>query len=272
LAQFPQSPEFTIVYLFPPIVVLILTRMGIPVSTTFLVLTVFVTANFQSMLLKSVLGNIVAILVGLFIYRCVIANTEQRFIQSKNEQPGHYWMALQWLSTSFLWSQWLIQDLANIFIYAPSVGLNANGVRTISLAWLVGTLIWFYILHAWIFYTRGGAIQKLVSSKTNTQDIRSATIVDFLYAVILIVFKQASNVPMSTTWVFLGLLAGREIAIGWITQIRSNREVASIVSRDLGKAVIGVVVSVGLALSAPFLHDLLPHKHKGKEQIQALSE
>ncbi|MEL6973478.1 MAG: hypothetical protein AAFO02_25200, partial [Bacteroidota bacterium] len=36
---------------------------------------------------------------------------------------------------------------------------------------------------------------------------------DFLYALILLFFKEFSNVPMSTTWVFLGLLAGREIAI-----------------------------------------------------------
>ena len=27
----------------------------------------------------------------------------------------------------------------------------------------------------------------------------------------LLIFKEASNLPMSTTWVFLGLLAGREL-------------------------------------------------------------
>jgi hypothetical protein len=29
------------------------------------------------------------------------------------------WFVLQWLSTGFLWSQWLMQDLANIFVYLP---------------------------------------------------------------------------------------------------------------------------------------------------------
>ena len=46
-----------------------------------------------------------------------------------------------------------------------------------------------------------------------TQDTRSATIIDFIYGLILLIFKEWSNMPMSTTWVFLGLLAGREVAL-----------------------------------------------------------
>jgi len=62
-----------------------------------------------------------------------------------------------------------------------------------------------------------------------------------------------SNIPMSTTWVFLGLLAGREFAIAWLTQIRSTKDVAKIVAGDAGKAGIGLVISVVLAFSAPYL-------------------
>ncbi len=64
-----------------------------------------------------------------------------------------------------------------------------------------------------IFYSKGGSIQKIVKEKTNTTDIRSATLIDFVYGIVLLFFKEFSQVPMSTTWVFLGLLAGREIAI-----------------------------------------------------------
>lgn len=35
----------------------------------------------------------------------------------------------------------------------------------------------------------------------------------FVYAIILIYFKEISNIPMSTTWVFLDLLGGRELTI-----------------------------------------------------------
>tara|TARA_R110002072_G_scaffold160900_2_gene312404 strand:+ start:26 stop:274 length:249 start_codon:yes stop_codon:yes gene_type:complete len=43
--------------------------------------------------------------------------------------------------------------------------------------------------------------------------MRSATIIDFTYALILWYFKEYNNIPMSTTWVFVGLLCGRELAV-----------------------------------------------------------
>lgn len=257
LTKFPPPEYFSWIYILPPLFILMLTRFGIPVSTTFLVLTVFTTANLEKMLTKSLLGYLVAFVVGILVYRFVMAASEKYFIKSSDEvKPASYWTLLQWLSTGFLWSQWLIQDLANIFVYAPSVGFNDEGVRIISATWLWGSLIWFGLLHAYIFYKRGGAIQKIVTSKTNTADIRSATIVDFIYGLILLVFKEMSNIPMSTTWVFLGLLAGREFAIAWITQMRKQQDVAKIVASDAGKAAIGLMVSIVIAFSAPYLKSL----------------
>jgi len=254
LEKFPEVENFSWIYILPPIFILVLTRFGIPVSTTFLVLTVFVTSNLEKMLTKSLLGYLVAFIVGLVLYRFVLFSIEKYFIKSANEvEPQTYWVVLQWLSTGFLWSQWLIQDLANIFIYAPSAGLNEAGVRTISEPWLWGSLIWIGFLHAYIFYNRGGTIQKIVTTKTNTSDIRSATIVDFIYGIILFVFKGMSNIPMSTTWVFLGLLAGREFAIVWVTHIRKESDVAKIVFSDMSKAGIGLIISIALAFSAPYL-------------------
>jgi Co/Zn/Cd efflux system component len=114
------------------------------------------------------------------------------------------WTALQWASTGFLWGQWLIQDFANIYVYLP---------RALSGTEIFVSMFILLSLLGYIFYSKGGAIQKIVKSKTNTADIRSATMVDFVYGIVLLFFKEFSNVPMSTTWVFLGLLAGREIAI-----------------------------------------------------------
>ncbi|HHD75767.1 MAG TPA: hypothetical protein ENK95_02955 [Campylobacterales bacterium] len=257
LEKFPPVENFNWIYLLPPLFILFLTRFGIPVSTTFLVLTVFTTTNLESMLTKSLLGYLVAFVVAIVLYRFVLATLEKYFIKSSDETtPAPYWTVLQWISTGFLWSQWLIQDLANIFVYAPSTGFNEEGVRIISSGWLWGAIVWFGILHAYLFYNRGGQIQKIVTSKTNTADIRSATIVDFIYGIILLVFKEMSNIPMSTTWVFLGLLAGREFAIAWVTQMRKQEDVLKIVLSDAGKAIIGLIVSVSLAFSAPYLKTL----------------
>ena len=107
----------------------------------------------------------------------------------------------------------------------------------------------FTSLLAWIFYERGGKIQKIVLEKSGTRYVRSATIVDLVYAFILLFFKQYNDIPMSTTWVFVGLLCGRELAIATISggsyKIKS---VWPIVGRDFLKMMIGLGVSVAIVL------------------------
>ena len=245
----------------PPAVLLILTRFGIPVSTTFLVLTIFTMTGgaategvLVDMLIKSGVGYLVALFAGGLVYMAV-ANSWERWIHSTLERPiPIVWVALQWLSTAFLWSQWLIQDLANIFVFLPRSTVTDGATTQVTFdPWLLvfATLV-MLVLHAWIFATRGGEIQKIVSSKTNITDIRAATLVDFIYGIILVLFKEVNDVPMSTTWVFLGLLAGREIAISYISGIRSRREAAHDVLTDIARAGLGLVVSVVLAVGLPY--------------------
>jgi hypothetical protein len=62
---------------------------------------------------------------------------KQRFLQRENNRP-RLWMVLQWISTGFLWSQWLIQDLANIFVYVPRQQKSyeiAGAVLLLSVYW-----------------------------------------------------------------------------------------------------------------------------------------
>ncbi|USA46411.1 hypothetical protein NDN11_17280 [Acinetobacter sp. C26M] len=243
---FPES-GLNWLYIIPPLVILILTRFSIPVSTTFLVLTIFAPSSLGSMLTKSLMGYVVAFIVGILVYRFVIKHMTEYFDRTAGQPAPQYWLALQWLSTAFLWSQWLIQDLANIFVYLP---------RQVSLEWMIFATFVFVALLGFIFYRSGGAIQKIVTSKTGTTDIRAATIIDFIYAIILLVFKEWSHVPMSTTWVFLGLLAGREFAISMHMFKPSIYETAKIVRSDALKAATGLVISIVLALGLPWLYQI----------------
>ena len=111
---------------------------------------------------------------------------------------------------------------------------------------MYGSLALLLVTLAYIFYSRGGNIQKIVKAKTNTVDIRSATIIDFSYGIVLYVFKEWSNVPMSTTWVFIGLLAGREIAIRYQLQKKVERPIFRMIGSDLLKVFFGLVVSIAL--------------------------
>jgi len=245
LEKFPE-PEGGIAWyhVVPPFAILLLTRFGVPVSTTFLVLAIFNTSNIEKMLLKSVSGYLVAFVVAVVLYRFVIQKLTAHFAATRNQPVSNGWVVAQWCSTGFLWSQWLIQDLANIFVYLP---------RELNSGSLVLAVVFLVALQGFIFFKMGGAIQKIVSSKTGTGDIRAATIIDIIYGLILLVFKEWSNMPMSTTWVFLGLLAGRQLAISWSMKDPTMAATGRMVMSDVIKALIGLVVSVVLALGLPML-------------------
>ncbi|WP_374528311.1 hypothetical protein [Acinetobacter sp.] len=241
---FPET-GITWLYIVPPILLIILTKYGIPVSTTFLVLTIFSPSSLSSMLTKSMMGYAVAFVVAILVYRYVMKGITIYLSKTRHKEPSHIWVGLQWVSTAFLWSQWLIQDLANIFVYVP---------RQVPFEFLIFGILVFVVLLGWIFYRRGGAIQNIIDTKTGVADIRSATIIDFMYALILLVFKEWSNIPMSTTWVFLGLLAGREFAMSMhlaeVNKYRTSRNV----SKDAMKLMFGLAVSVLLATCLPWLY------------------
>ena len=250
LEAIPVPDHFSWIYCVPPFVLLLLTRWGIPVSTTFLTLTIFAPKALESMLLKSLLGYATAFVVAIIVYKLITRGLESRF--NRTEGPtSPWWIVAQWCSTGFLWSQWLIQDLANIYVFLPRDPVSRT--PDIDVGWFIVSIVAILGLLAFIFYSHGGAIQKVVLTKTNTTDIRSATFVDLIYGIVLFVFKEVSNIPMSTTWVFVGLLAGREIAIAWNEKHRSRQEVSRLVLSDFAKILAGLVVSVALALVLPRL-------------------
>lgn len=241
LDQAPQS--FTFLQLLAPIILIVLTRMRMPVSTTFLLLTVFSTqsSTIFSVLTKSISGYIVAFLTAIVVWFAIRKLVKAKF----KGQPHFLWYVFQWITSGALWSVWVMQDAANIAVFLP---------RTLDLGqFVIFTAVIFFGLGL-LFYLKGDRIQKIVNEKSGISDIRSATMVDFVYALILIYFKQISEIPMSTTWVFLGLLAGRELAIS-ITKKRYNKRIISskitlvMLSKDLLMAGIGLLVSLVLAIA-----------------------
>ena len=238
LSKYPLPDPMQWYYLFPPLILLLITRLGLPVSTTFMVLTFFNPENLNSMLVKSVSGYAVAFVAAIILFVAIASIVEKRFIENEiTVREKQIWTVLQWCSTGFLWSQWLIQDFANIYAYLP---------RSLSGTQLIASIAILLAALAFIFYSKGGKIQQIVLRKTNTTDVRSATIIDATYALILLFFKNISNIPMSTTWVFIGLLAGRELAIRWRLHKKLQRPELKDVVLDLGRVSLGLVVSIGL--------------------------
>ena len=198
---FDTAPtEFTILQVAAPIVLLVLTRFKVPVSTTFLLLSCFATSSkgVWQVISKSVGGYLLAFTVAAVAWVLIT-----RLVDQWSERPAHpAWRLAQWLSTGFLWSVWLMQDAANIAVYLPR---QLDGAQFFVYAGFLSGLL------ALLMARRGGRIQEVVREKSSVTDVRSATMIDLVYAFILLFFKMYSKIPMSTTWVFVGLLAGREL-------------------------------------------------------------
>lgn len=247
LDKIPLPNELQWWYLLAPLSLLVITRFGIPVSTTFMILSVFSTSQIiEKMILKSVLGYALAFVASLFIYLAIskIFESTASLRLMKIKKQKKYWLLAQWFSTGFLWSQWLIQDFANIYVFLP---------RRLQLYELIISLGIILIITIYIFKSRGGKIQQIVNQKSNVENIRSATIIDLCYGVLLYILGTISSIPMSTTWTFIGILAGREIAINYLLQKEKLKHTYKIIFKDLAKVNIGLIVSILVAFAIQLL-------------------
>ena len=236
----------------PPLMLLLLTRFGVPVSTTFMVLTIFATmAGLSSMLQKSLIGYGLAFAVGGGLY-LVLSQTLEKFFRATEDQQHHpIWVLLQWLTTGYLWTVWLMQDFANIFIFLPR-GAGVTPGAGLNPAEAVAAVAVTVLLLGYTFWNSGGPVQRILQSKTSVTDIRSATVIDFIYATLLFYFKELNDIPMSTTWVFLGAIAGREYAFALTTKAISLMKTYQVTLSDLSKAFIGLVISIDMARGLPW--------------------
>jgi phosphate/sulfate permease len=239
-----KAPEsFVFLQLAAPIVLLVLTRMRMPVSTTFLLLNVFTykAGTIVDVMFKSFVGYLLAFVLAILVWFIL-----ERFVKDylKGEAKP-YWMFLQWITSGVLWAVWIMQDAANIAVFLPRQ-LSAVEFSVYSGFVFLGL--------GFLFFLRGDKIQEIVNEKSNVTDVRAATLVDLVYAVILFYFKMYSNVPMSTTWVFIGLLAGRELAIAIGKHGSSKKRGAwifraiKLARKDVYKAFFGLVVSLVLTV------------------------
>ena len=239
---FQQAPtSFSFLQIAAPLFLLIITRLRMPVSTTFLILSCF-SANLEgitSMLVKSLSGYFVAFFVAIVVWILVSKYITPLFTR----EASKIWMVLQWITSGGLWAVWIMQDIANIAVYLP---------RSLGTGQFIGFASFIFLGLGILFYLRGDRIQQIVTEKSHVTDIRSATIIDFVYAFILFYFKSISVVPMSTTWVFIGLLAGRELAMTIADKNghgRPMRRTIRLIGKDVSYAAIGLFISIILAVA-----------------------
>ena len=230
-----------------PGILVLLTRLCCPVSTSFLVLSAFAsTFVLEKMLMKSIMGYGIAAMFAYGVWYVVSRTLDEGVaVQEKNK---NYWRIAQWFATGGLWWTWLSHDMANIAVFLP---------REVPLDLMV--LISFVFVGGlfFMFRERGGKIQQIVLEKHNTRYVRSATLIDLFYWLCLYFFKELNDIPMSTTWVFVGLLAGRELAMATYFGKKKTKSVFPLVAKDFGKMMVGLGASVALVLMIHYI--ILPN-------------
>ena len=226
-----------------PGLLLLLTRIGVPVSTSFLVLSAFAsTFVLEKMLMKSMMGYAVAAVAAYVLWLGITKILDEE--KPVKEEHKKYWRIGQWFTTGFLWWTWLSHDMANIAVFLPRE-LPVDLMVVISVVFVAG--LW------WMFREGGGKIQNIVLEKHNTRYVRSATIIDGVYWIILFFFKELNDIPMSTTWVFVGLLCGRELAMATMTGKEKFKVVFPLIGKDFLKMMVGLGASVGVVLSIHYI-------------------
>lgn len=239
---FAEAPtSFTFLQIAAPLFLLILTRLRMPVSTTFLILSCFSAdlGGILDMLNKSAIGYVSTFLVAFFFWIALNRLMNGWF----KGEAGWYWYPIQWVTSGSLWAVWIMQDAANIAVYLP---------RSLDVMEFVGFASFIFLGLGVLFYLRGDKIQEVITEKSQVHDVRPATIIDFVYAALLFYFKELSTIPMSTTWVFIGLLAGRELAMSITDANGKGKPLAKtfrLIGKDVAYAGIGLAVSIILAIA-----------------------
>ncbi len=240
LADYPRPANPSYLQVIAPLFLLLLTRLRMPVSTTILLLTAFAPQStaIQKVLMKSIGGYFLAFILAMIVWSLAGPLMKRAFTGKAHKG----WVVAQWLTTGTLWSVWLMQDAANIAVFLPR---RMSMVEFLGFATVVAAGL------AFMLFSGGDKIQQVVDEKSNVVDTRPATIIDLVYASVLIFKTLSSTVPMSTTWVFIGLLGGRELAMSLNRSgaDRSVKEAFQLLWRDVVKATIGLAVSLILAMS-----------------------
>lgn len=152
-----------------------------------------------------------------------------------------FWRIAQTFTTALLFGTWLMHDMVNIAVFLPR-WFDLEVMLLISVLFILGL--------AYTFHINGWPVGNIVTKKTSTNEIIAATMIDLVYFVVLLIFKEWSNIPMSTTWVFVWLLAWRQFAIRAINRIDIVKwpwrmKVAFKESwKDFSKIMVGLWISV----------------------------
>ena len=116
--SYPHPKNFNFFQIIAPLILLILTRLRMPVSTTFLMLSVFSASSsgITSIVTKSLSGYLLAFIFSFLVWYFSYDLIKRYFKERKTHRN---WNVVQWVVSGLLWAVWVMQDGANVAVFLP---------------------------------------------------------------------------------------------------------------------------------------------------------
>jgi hypothetical protein len=239
-------------YLIAPLILLFLTHMGIPTSSTFLMLSVFLGRHdIFNMLTKTAASYFMSFAVSAYILSIILRRHRKYLLNTVPEDKyAGLWNFLQIISTILLVINWLCFSVSNITVFLPRK-LDPHD-------FLLFMFILLFTL-ASVLSNRGNRMQEILSSKKNANNVKVNVLINVLFSAVLFIFKVVNNVSIATTFVFLGILAGKEVAIVFSERDilgRTYKKTVLNILKDINKCILGVCISLVFVVLINFFNVL----------------
>ena len=187
LNSIPYDSNINIFHFMSPFLLMYLTSKKVPVSSTLLFATSFSSASIlHTILTKTIQIDRFSFLIGFilwkYIYFLLIKKFEKydwwtRFFEANNDT---FWLIMQYVSTALLWLSWLFSNLSSVLIFIP----REFDVKSLIILFIFAALIIFYLID-----NMGGEMQQLIKNKKNTNNVKSATMINIVYGVLIYIFQ-----------------------------------------------------------------------------------
>ncbi len=246
LDRIAMPERFTVWHMAAAVLLLLFTRYKAPVSNTMLILGAFGDERvFNDVFMKSSLGLVCGLITSIVIFG-VILQLERRGIVARVPADAQRWLRLLLSATCILFWGWLINDTAHFAVYLPRhlSGPEVCAFLAICVA-VISVLCWKRLFN---IRSIVGETYGMDDSQPIARLARSTALLMVSLAFVLFVLHDYMHVPLSSSFVFIGVLAGRDLLVTFFVP-GEFKGAASRFGKNLALAMLGALTAYGISVA-----------------------
>ena len=145
------------------------------------------------------------------------------------------WQNIQIISNIGLIIFWIMSNNSNLVVSLP---------RTFNIPYFLIYILFCAISIFYVVFSRGGKIQSIINAKNGLDNPKTNSIINIAFSLIILMFQYINTTPVATTWSFVGLLSGRELALS-MKSFNGVKKITLIkILRDLSVLIYGLLITL----------------------------